>query len=80
MVSVMRWLETLFIRRRYQPDPKRLAERTCRRLQPACQQLSEAERLVATSIGLATPPRLLLVDEEQAVILTPEARAAIEKA
>ncbi len=54
-----------------------LAPRVQRRLVPVCQELSEAEDELATHLALPQPPRLLLVDEEEAVILTPDERAGI---
>lgn len=54
-----------------------LAPRIQGRLVPVCQELSDAEDELATCLGLPQAPRLLLVDEEEAVILTPEERAGI---
>jgi hypothetical protein len=45
-----------------------------RRLVLACRELSDAEEGVAKRLALPTPPRLLMVDEENAVIVTPRDR------
>lgn len=70
-------LDKWFTRRRGMPRFDGLAPRVQRRLVPVCQELNEAEDELATRLGLPRAPRLLLVDEEEAVILTPEERAGI---
>lgn len=65
----MTWLDTLFMRRRIRPQADRLTEETRRRLRHACRELSESERLVAQTLSLDDPPRMVLVDEETGVIL-----------
>lgn len=67
-------LDTFLTRRRRTPCFATLAPRIRRRLGPVCGELGEAEQELATRLGLPQPPRLLLVDEEEAVILTPEDR------
>lgn len=51
-----------------------LAPPVRRRLGPVCRELSDAEQELSDYLGLPRPPRLLLVDEEEAVIVTPEER------
>lgn len=72
-------LDRLLTRRRRMPRFALLAPRIRRRLGPVCRELSEAEDEVAARLGLPQPPRLLLVDEEEAVILTPDERAETER-
>ena len=67
-------IDKLLTRRRRLPSFAALAPRIRRRLAPVCKELSDAEQDVADYLGLSRPPRLLLVDEENAVILTPEER------
>lgn len=70
-------LDKLLTRRRGLPVFTALAPRVRRRLAPACRELGEAEQELAAHLGLPQPPRLLLVDEEEAVILRPDERAEI---
>jgi hypothetical protein len=72
----MRILEKLLIRRHDHPQFSSLPPRVRKRLGHACQELAEAEAEMARLIGLPKPPRLLLVDEEQASIIFPEEREA----
>jgi ABC-type branched-subunit amino acid transport system ATPase component len=73
----MRLLDKLFTRRRGQPSFSTLAPRVRRRLTHACRELGDAEQALATRLGLPQSPRLLMVDEEEAVIITPSERAEI---
>lgn len=73
----MRFLDKLFTRRRRMPRFEALGTRVRHRLSPVCRELSEAEDALAAHLGLARPPRLLLVDEEEAVVLTPDERTAV---
>ena len=68
-------LDKLLIRQRRLPRFEALAPRVRRRLGPVCQELGKAEQELAERLGLPQPPRMLLVDEEGAVILTPDERA-----
>lgn len=70
-------IDKLLTRRRGLPLFAALAPRVRRRLAPACRELDEAEREIAARLGLPRPPRLLLADEEEAVILRPDERAEI---
>lgn len=70
----VRFLTNLLTRRHGAPRFDRLRPQVRRRLAYVCQELSEAEQEVATRLGLAQPPRLLLVDEEEAVVLTENER------
>lgn len=69
--------DRVFTRRRHFPQFADLAAGVRRRLGGACQELTEAEDHVAALLGLASPPRLLLVDEETAVVLSAEDRGMI---
>ncbi|MEC4721758.1 hypothetical protein RY831_21550 [Noviherbaspirillum sp. CPCC 100848] len=71
----MRILDNFLTRRRDQPRFSSLAPHVRQRLTLACRELSDAEQSLAGRLGLPRPPRLLMVDEEEAVILTPSDRA-----
>lgn len=71
-------LDRLLTRRRRMPLFATLAPRIRRRLNVVCRELSDAEEEIAARLGLPQPPRLLLVDEEEAVVLTPGERAETE--
>ena len=73
----MRLLDRLFTRRRRLPDFAGLQGGVRRRLRGACLELTEAEDRAAARLGLAAPPRLLLVDEETAVILDVDEREEV---
>ena len=74
----MRLLDRLLTRRRSVPRSSTLPPRFGRRIARACRELSDAEQDVAKRLGLAVPPRLLLVDEERGVILTPAEREDLQ--
>lgn len=65
----MALLDKLFTRRRGVPRFSALPQRTRQRLAAACHDLTRAENNMAEKVGLDTPPRLMLVDEEEAVII-----------
>ena len=67
----MRFFDRLLTRRREQPRFATLSPRVRRRLALACRELTEAEEAIAERLGLPAPPRLLFVDEEEAVIVSP---------
>lgn len=73
----MRILDKLLTRRRDQPRFSSLPPHVRQRLTLACRELSDAEQSIAERLGLPKPLRLLMVDEEEAVILTPSDRAEI---
>ena len=73
----MRILEVLLVRRRGLPRFDRLPPRVQRRLALAGRELSDAEAEMASKLGLAHLPRLLMVDEEEAVVISPADRAGI---
>lgn len=73
----MRILDKLLTRRRDQPRFSALAPHVQRRLTLASRELGDVEQALALRLGLPKPPRLLMVDEEEAVILTPGDRANI---
>ncbi|MFC0252360.1 hypothetical protein [Massilia consociata] len=68
-------LDKLLTRRRRMPRFETLTPEVRRRLILVCRELNEAEEELAARLDLPQPPRLLLVDEEEAVILTPGERA-----
>lgn len=74
---MMRILDKLLTRRRDQPHFSALPPRVRQRLGLACRELNDAEQALAARLGLSQPPRLLMVDEEEAVILTPSDRAEV---
>lgn len=74
---MMRLLDRLFTRRRRLPRFDNVAEIVRHRLAVACLELTEAEDQAAAQLELVLPPRLLLVDEETAVVLTAEDRRKI---
>jgi hypothetical protein len=65
----MALLDAIFTRRRQVPRFSALPRRTRQRLSVACDDLTRAEDEMADKLGLNAPPRLMLVDEEEAVIL-----------
>ncbi len=71
-MAILDWLLT---RRRGEPRFAVLPGHVRRRLGFVCSELNHAEQALADSLGLPQPPRLLLVDEESAVIVTPPDRA-----
>lgn len=71
----MRLFDPLLTRRHKQPRVVSQTPRARRRLALACRELTEAEDGIAERLGLAAPPRLLIVDEEGAVIVTPRERS-----
>lgn len=73
----MRILDKLLTRRRDQRRFSALPTSVRQRLVVACQELNDAEEEIATRLGLPQRPRLLMVDEEEAVIVTPGDRAKI---
>lgn len=73
----MHFWDRLVTRRRGSPRFSTLSARVRRRLSVACHELTETEEEVARQLGLPEPPRLLMIDEEEAVMLTPNDRAEI---
>jgi hypothetical protein len=73
----VRILDKLLTRRRDQRHFSAIPENVRQRLTLACRELNDAEQELAASLDLPQPPRLLLVDEEAAVVLTPGDRAKI---
>jgi hypothetical protein len=71
----MRFFDALLTRRREERRFSTLPPRVHRRLAFACRELTEAEEAIAERLGLTAPPRLLIVDEETAVIITPRDRS-----
>lgn len=74
---MMRFLDKMLTRQRNQPSFSALTSRSQQRLALACQELSDAEEAIAAELDLPQPPRLLMIDEEKAVILTPGNRSDI---
>ena len=73
----MALLERFLVRRQGLPRFSALPHHVRRRLAFACQELTDAEAEMAEQLGLARPPRLLMVDEEEAVILFEPDRAEL---
>ena len=71
----MRLFDPLLTRRREQPRFATLPPRVRRRLAFACRELTDAEDAIAKRLGLPAPLRLLIVDEEEAVIVSPSDRS-----
>lgn len=69
--------DRLMTRRRGSPRFSSLPARVRRRLSVACHELTATEEEVARQLGLPEPPRLLMIDEEEAVVLTPNNRGEI---
>lgn len=65
----MALLDAIFTRRRQVPRFSALPRRTRQRLSVACDDLTRTENEIARDLGLDAPPRLMLVDEEEAVLL-----------
>ena len=74
----MRWFDALFTRQRTRPHADRLGRHIRQRMRHACRELSASEREMARAVLLDEVPRMLMVDEEAGVILTPDQRRAIE--
>lgn len=75
----MRWFDRMFTRRLHEPCFDQVPDAVRGRLRLACRQLTGAENGIAGRMGLPVTPRLMLVDEELAVILTPPFRRALEE-
>jgi len=74
----MSWLDRIFTRRRRQRGFGPVPTWARFRLRPACRQLSDQEQRMQELLGLAVPPRLMMADEELAILIEPAARRAIE--
>lgn len=74
----MRWIDRIFTRRRERARHESLRPRTRSRLVLACRELSDAEKAVQERMNLCVRPRLALVDEESARVITPQFREEIE--
>jgi len=74
---MMRFIDKWLIRRRGVRRFSTLSPQVRHRLALACRELSEAEQEIAARLDLPQPPRLLIVDEEEAVILTPSDRTEV---
>lgn len=74
----MAFFDRYFLRGQGAPHLADLSPAVMRRLQRACGGLSASEEEMAKLLGLDTPPRLLMVDEEEGVIVLPEDRRLIE--
>lgn len=70
----MRFIDKFMTRGRHQPRFDTLAQRVQNRLAPVCQDLSNAEQALAKHLGMPQPPRLLIIDEENAAVLTYDER------
>lgn len=68
-----------FIRSRQAARVSDLSPSVFHRLTRACRDLTAAEDAMAERLGLRTPPRLLMVDEEEAVVIAPDERSRINR-
>ena len=73
----MRFLERMLTRRHDQRQFSDLRPRIRQRLTLAVQELGDAEGAIAAALGLPKPPRLLMIDEETAVIVLPSERTLL---
>lgn len=73
----MRVLQRLLVRRYDQRQFADLDPRICRRLALAARELRDSEEAIAAAVGLAEPPRLLMIDEEEAVVVLPSDRETL---
>ena len=70
----MRFIDKFMTRGRHQPRFDTLAQRVQNRLAPVCQDLGKAEQALAEHLDMPQPPRLLIIDEENAAVLTYDER------
>lgn len=70
----MRFLERMLTRRHDQRHFSDLKPRIRQRLTLAARELGAAEEAITAALGLPEPPRLLMVDEEEAVVVLPSER------
>ena len=70
----MRFLDRMLTRRRDQRQFCDVKHRTRQRLALAARELYDAEDAIAAASGLPMPPRLLMIDEEEAVVVLPTDR------
>lgn len=68
-----------FRRQQDAPRVSDLSSAVRRRLTRSCGGLTAAETEIARRLDLPAAPRLLMIDEEEAVIVTPEERRLIEE-
>ncbi|WP_300578607.1 hypothetical protein [Phenylobacterium sp.] len=68
-----------FRRQQDAPHVSDLSPAVRRRLTRSCDALTAAEAEIARRLDLPSAPRLLMIDEEEAVIVTPEERRLIEE-
>jgi hypothetical protein len=71
----MRLFERMLMRRHDQRQFSDLKPRVRQRLRLAALELGDAEEAIAAALGLPEPPRLLMVDEEAAVVVLPSERS-----
>ncbi|MDT9600238.1 hypothetical protein [Sphingosinicella rhizophila] len=72
---MMHWIERMLTRRHDQHRFTDLKPLVRRRLKLAARELRDAEDAMAAELRLPQPPRLLMIDEEEAVIVLPNDRA-----
>lgn len=73
----MALFDRYFIRRQGSPRIDDLPPSVLRRLGRACTDLTSAEDALTERLGLRAPPRLLMIDEETAVVVPSEDRSKI---
>jgi hypothetical protein len=74
----MKLFDRLFTRCRRPSNSDGLPDELRRRLTSVCRELNIAEKQIAAHMGLPAAPRLLLIDEEAAVILSPRDRISVD--
>lgn len=74
---MMRWLEQFLTRRVDQHTRDDVPVRRWGRLRIACHQLTQAEDEAAACLRLHSRPKLVLIDEEMAAVITPRLRVTI---
>ena len=67
-------LKRMLMRRHDQRRFTDLKPRVRHRLALASRELAEAEESIAAALRLSRPPRLLMIDEEEAVVVLPNDR------
>jgi hypothetical protein len=75
----MKWFDRIFTRRLDEPCYGGIPSQGRRHLALVCRRLSEAEEDAQKRLGLCVRPRLTLVDEQLAEIVTPWLRDEIER-
>jgi hypothetical protein len=67
----MRLFDRIWTRRRHQRRFSDLAPHVQRRLALVARELRDEEDAIAAALNLPEPPRLLMIDEEESVVVGP---------